>query len=64
MKLTKSRRDYTCHKCKATIHKGDMYGRKSIALRSTIHPDGQNAPNWAWETTRLKVEWCETCAAQ
>jgi len=32
MKMTKSRKPYTCHKCKGTINKGDLYSKKTVRL--------------------------------
>jgi len=35
MKMTKSRKPYTCHKCKGTIKKGDLYSKKTVRLGSS-----------------------------
>jgi len=64
-KLTKSRRAYTCHECKAPINKGDLYARKTIRLGSS-KPD--TLENIGGQTTiishglSVSVKCCEQCA--
>ena len=32
MKMTKSRKHYKCHNCKAAISKGDLYRKKTVTI--------------------------------
>ena len=64
-KLTKSRRAYTGHECKAPINKGDLYARKTNRLGSS-KPD--TLENIGGQTTimshgfAVSVKCCEQCA--
>ena len=63
MKTKRAMKEYKCEACKTTISKGDQYARKTITLgRSTIHPDGKNAPEWAFEPYRVAMPVCANCA--
>jgi hypothetical protein len=63
-KTKRAKQPYTCAHCKRTIATGEQYARTSVRLgSSTIHPDGRDAPAWAWEPYRLALPLCEECNA-
>ena len=67
MKLKKTRKDRTCHLCKATINKGDRYATKSVALGKTASWSADSRPSSeipaeVWQPYRVSVPVCEVCA--
>ena len=63
LKTKRAAQSYNCHACKGTIQKGEQYGKTSVPFKSTIHPAGQDAPSWAWETVRIAFPICVPCIA-
>lgn len=65
MKMTKSRKDYKCHNCKAAISKGDLYRKKTLTIG--------NPGKWSTESPKpghvvyvqhgisIGVQICEAC---
>ena len=67
MKLKRTRKERTCHKCKKTILKNESYGQRSITLGSK--KDGmtesfdRDKEAFVVHQMRIKVDICQECAA-
>mgnify|MGYP001421048420 CR=1 FL=1 len=69
IKTKKTRTERTCHLCKSTIMKGELYGRKNISLgksASWTRDDRptEEIPAYAWQPYRVSVAVCSECAMQ
>ena len=73
MKLKKSRLERTCHQCKCTINKGDLYGQRSVRIGGRLTQEEREAsqPTGALkgihgvivvESISIQRDFCVECA--
>ena len=65
MKLKRSRLERTCHPCGAIIHKGDLYGSRSIkiggASTQAEHEEAGREGKFLIEFISVKRDICSNC---
>ena len=63
MKLKRTRKERTCHECKKTILKGQLYGQKTKTISD---PQGQSlngGRTWSAFQMSLKMDLCPRCGS-
>ena len=65
MKLKRTRRERTCHKCKKTILKNESYGQRSITLGSKQNGESESFDGMylVVHQMRIKVDICQECGS-
>jgi len=65
MKLTKSRKEFTCSECKNTVHKGDKYAKRSETIgrpQDSTFENIDGIPTMVERGFRIVLKICASCS--